>query len=172
MMTQCFHHQVRECNIHDPGSIPIPTLFIAMQVQMAFHKQQRSSSSIQLYLLSTLCLLVLGLYLPSVVLSSTSFTGRKSILVFVCACSCSLMFSLIRGLTCSCIVLHCSFQFRIVKLSSPYLNVVIIIGAILFYIDVILFGIDENVASFHIADINCQVYLLCKLVIKDRLAIY
>ena len=45
---------------------------------------------------------------------------------------------------------------RIVKLSSPYLNLLIIVGAILFYIDVILFGIDENVASFHIVDVNCQ----------------
>ena len=46
---------------------------------------------------------------------------------------------------------------RIVKLSSPYLNILIIVGAILFYIDVILFGVDENVASFNIVDINCQV---------------
>ena len=46
---------------------------------------------------------------------------------------------------------------RIVKLSSPYLNILIIVGAILFYIDVILFGVDENVASFNIVDVNCQV---------------
>ena len=46
---------------------------------------------------------------------------------------------------------------RIVKLSSPYLNTLIILGAILFYIDVILFGIDKNVASETIVDVNCQV---------------
>lgn len=46
---------------------------------------------------------------------------------------------------------------RIVKLSSPYLNVIIIIGAIFFYVDVILFGVDENIASFQVADILCQV---------------
>ena len=43
------------------------------------------------------------------------------------------------------------------KLSSPYLNTLIILGAILFYIDVILFGIDKNVAPENIVDINCQV---------------
>ena len=43
------------------------------------------------------------------------------------------------------------------KLSSPYLNTLIILGAILFYIDVILFGIDKNVAPESIVDINCQV---------------
>ena len=46
---------------------------------------------------------------------------------------------------------------RIVKLSSPYLNTLIILGAILFYIDVILFGIDKNVAPENIVDVNCQV---------------
>ena len=49
---------------------------------------------------------------------------------------------------------------RIIKLSSPYLNVIINIGAILIYVDVILFGIDENVASFYIVDINCQVLVI------------
>ena len=39
------------------------------------------------------------------------------------------------------------FLFRVVKLSSPYLNVMIIMGAILFYIDVILFGVDEGIGS-------------------------
>jgi len=46
---------------------------------------------------------------------------------------------------------------RIVKLSSPYLNVVINIGAIFFYVDVILFGVDENIAPFSTVDILCQV---------------
>ena len=43
------------------------------------------------------------------------------------------------------------------KLSSPYLNTLIILGVILFYIDVILFGIDKNVAPENIVDVNCQV---------------
>ena len=43
------------------------------------------------------------------------------------------------------------------KLSSPYLNTLIIFGAVLLYIDVILFGIDKNVAPENIVDINCQV---------------
>ena len=45
----------------------------------------------------------------------------------------------------------------IVKLTSPYLNVVIIIGGIFFYFDVILFGIDEGVASFSTVNGLCQV---------------
>lgn len=61
---------------------------------------------------------------------------------------------------------------RIVKLSSPYLNVVISLGAILIYIDVILFGIDENVASFEIVDINCQVFLLPRLGFKYHNYLY
>lgn len=52
----------------------------------------------------------------------------------------------------------CMCFFRIVKLSSPYLNTLIILGIILYYIDVILFGIDKNVAPENIVDINCQVY--------------
>ena len=54
----------------------------------------------------------------------------------------------------------CTCFFRIVKLSSPYLNTLIILGIILYYIDVILFGIDKNVAPENIVDINCQVYRL------------
>ena len=46
---------------------------------------------------------------------------------------------------------------RMVKLSSPYLNTIIIVGVILLYIDVILFGVDESIADEHIVDINCQV---------------
>ena len=45
---------------------------------------------------------------------------------------------------------------RIVKLSSPYVNVMIIAGAILFYLTVILFGVDENVASFSTVDGLCH----------------
>ena len=33
------------------------------------------------------------------------------------------------------------------KLSSPYVNTMIIAGAVIFYVMVILFGVDENVAS-------------------------
>lgn len=40
---------------------------------------------------------------------------------------------------------------------------IINLGAILIFTDVVLFGIDENVASFWIVDINCQVYLLHRL---------
>lgn len=47
--------------------------------------------------------------------------------------------------------------YRIVKLSSPYLNVVINVGAVFFYVVVILFGVDENTAPFSTADILCQV---------------
>ena len=43
------------------------------------------------------------------------------------------------------------------KLSSPYLNVLIIVGAIFFYVDVSLFGVDENTASCDAADSLCQV---------------
>eukprot|EP00731_Ephydatia_muelleri_P029050 Em0020g694a len=45
---------------------------------------------------------------------------------------------------------------RVVKLSSPYLNVMIIVGAILFYIDVILFGVDGGVTSSAIASSLCM----------------
>ncbi len=43
------------------------------------------------------------------------------------------------------------------KLTSPYLNVVTIIGGIFFYLVVILFGVDENVASFTTVNRLCQV---------------
>ena len=42
------------------------------------------------------------------------------------------------------------------KLSSPYVNVMIIAGAVIFYITVILFGVDENVASSSTVDHLCQ----------------
>ena len=51
-----------------------------------------------------------------------------------------------------------SHTFRLVKLSSPYLNVIIIVGAIFFYVDVIISGVDSNTASRLIEDILCQVY--------------
>ena len=46
---------------------------------------------------------------------------------------------------------------RVVKLSSPYLNVMIIVGAILFYIDIILFGVDGGITSSAIASSLCMV---------------
>ena len=45
---------------------------------------------------------------------------------------------------------------RLVKLSSPYVNVMIIAGAVIVYITVILFGVDENVASSSTVDHLCQ----------------
>eukprot|EP00731_Ephydatia_muelleri_P029051 Em0020g695a len=45
---------------------------------------------------------------------------------------------------------------RVVKLSSPYLNVMIIVGAILFYIDIILFGVDGGITSSAIASSLCM----------------
>ena len=51
------------------------------------------------------------------------------------------------------------------KLTSPFLNVVTIIGAIVFYVDVILFGIDENIASFSTVDALCQV---CAYIYTNR----
>ena len=45
---------------------------------------------------------------------------------------------------------------RLVKLSSPYVNIMIIAGAVLFYLTVILFGVDENVSSYSKVDRLCQ----------------
>ena len=45
---------------------------------------------------------------------------------------------------------------RLVKLSSPYVNIMIIAGAVLFYLTVILFGVDENVLSYSQVDKLCQ----------------
>jgi len=42
------------------------------------------------------------------------------------------------------------------KPTSPYVNVMIIAGAVIFYITVILFGVDENVASSSTVDHLCQ----------------
>ena len=46
---------------------------------------------------------------------------------------------------------------RVVKLSSPYLNVIIIIGAIFLYVTVIIIGVDKNIASTDTVDALCQV---------------
>ena len=47
---------------------------------------------------------------------------------------------------------HC----RLVKLSSPYVNIMIVAGAVVFYVTVILFGMDENVASYSTVDGLCN----------------
>ena len=54
---------------------------------------------------------------------------------------------------CQC---HLFALHRIVKLSSPYVNVMIIAGAIVFYVTVILFGVDENITSFSVVDGLCH----------------
>ena len=45
---------------------------------------------------------------------------------------------------------------RLVKLGSPYVNILIITGAVVYYIMVILFGVDENVASYSTVDGLCH----------------
>ena len=42
------------------------------------------------------------------------------------------------------------------KLGSPYVNIMIIAGAVVFYVTVILFGVDENVASYSTVDGLCH----------------
>ena len=55
---------------------------------------------------------------------------------------------------------HCTHHIcRLVKISSPYLNVIIIVGAMFFYVDVILTGLDSNTVSLSTGDILCQVVL-------------
>ena len=46
--------------------------------------------------------------------------------------------------------------YRIIKLSSPHVNVMIIAGAVVFYVTVILFGVDENITSFSVVDGLCH----------------
>ena len=45
---------------------------------------------------------------------------------------------------------------RLVKLGSPNVNIMIVAGAIMFYMIVILFGVDENVASYSTVDGLCH----------------
>ena len=42
------------------------------------------------------------------------------------------------------------------KLGSPYVSVMIVAGAVVFYTIVILFGVDENVASYTTVDGLCH----------------
>ena len=77
---------------------------------------------------------------------------------------CSSMFNIqlvvqkskVRYLYCRYTCCNHLHTFRLVKLTSPYVNVMIIAGAVIFYITVILFGVDENVASFSTVDHLCQ----------------
>ncbi len=59
-------------------------------------------------------------------------------------------------------ILFVAGYFRCVKLTSPILNVVIFVGAIFFYVDIILFGINNNLASNEVVDGLCQVRLLAR----------
>lgn len=63
-------------------------------------------------------------------------------------------------LTASCFACYdnhfACFQHRVVKLSSPYLNVLIVVGVIMYYIDIILFGVDEGTPAS-----RCTVNALC-----------
>ena len=45
---------------------------------------------------------------------------------------------------------------RLVKLGSPYVNIMIIAGAVVFYVTVILFGVDENVTSYSTVNGLCH----------------
>ena len=45
---------------------------------------------------------------------------------------------------------------RLVKLGSPHVSIMIVAGAIMFYTIVILFGVDENVASHTTVEGLCQ----------------
>ena len=45
---------------------------------------------------------------------------------------------------------------RLVKLGSPYVNVMIVAGTVVFYAMVILFGVDENVASHSVVSGLCH----------------
>ena len=51
---------------------------------------------------------------------------------------------------------YITWSCRLVKLSSPYINIMIVTGAVVFYVTVILFGVDENVASYSTVDGLCQ----------------
>ena len=54
---------------------------------------------------------------------------------------------------------HCTHICRLVKISSPYLNVITTVGAMFFYVDVIISGVDSNTVSLSTEDILCQVVL-------------
>ncbi len=73
---------------------------------------------------------------------------------------------------CSCgyFVWSC-FCYRVIKLSSPYLNILIVIGAVLFYGDVILLGMDTGYVSETTANVFCMVrymdlYTACNIIVR------
>lgn len=68
----------------------------------------------------------------------------------VCVCLFSLLKYILYSLCSFCLL-------RVIKLTSPYLNIVIIIGAMLFYLDVVLFGLDEALVSVNILNGLCMV---------------
>ena len=57
---------------------------------------------------------------------------------------------------------HCTHICRLVKISSPYLNVIITVGAMFFYVDVILAGLDntEEILCQVVLDMSYDVYLV------------
>ena len=56
------------------------------------------------------------------------------------------------------LIISTMYSCRIVKLSSPYLNLLMISGAILYYVVVIMFGLDVDLVDFTTVDIvRCQV---------------
>ncbi|XP_065899544.1 gamma-aminobutyric acid type B receptor subunit 2-like isoform X2 [Dysidea avara] len=88
------------------------------------------------------------------------------------------------GIVFSCVMLIFNLWYReqpYVQLSNPYLNILIVIGAIMFYVVVILFGVDENTASFDTVDSLCHTRiwlcafaftLLCGTIIAKTYKIY
>lgn len=62
--------------------------------------------------------------------------------------------------------------YRIVKLTSPYINVLIIVGAIFFYVDIILFGIDEGLAPFPVVDGLCQVLMAAIIILLGGVELF
>ena len=75
--------------------------------------------------------------------------NRKGYLSFPC---------LFNTVSCKNIIKILNFYcYRVVKASSPYLNIMIIFGVIIIYGDVILFGIDGRVTSSTVLEITCNV---------------
>ncbi|XP_065899549.1 gamma-aminobutyric acid type B receptor subunit 2-like isoform X3 [Dysidea avara] len=63
------------------------------------------------------------------------------------------------GIVFACVMLIFNLWFRkqpYVKISSPYVNILIVVGAVMFYVVVILFGVDENTASFDTVNRLCH----------------
>ena len=56
-------------------------------------------------------------------------------------------------------VTHFLLSHRVVRLSSPKLNVVFIVGIILVYMMVVLFGIDSNLVPTWVVSVLCQTRL-------------